>query len=335
MFNLFKKKIKQFVKKFSEKVKKEEKEIETEIKKAEKKKEKKGLIERLKQKIKYKKVSEADLKDILEELEVNLIEADASIEVVEKIKQDLLKNLVGKEIERKKFKAKILGIIKKSIGEILEVEKIDLDEIIRKAKIEKGYATILFFGTNGVGKSLSIAKLANFLQKKGYKVVLAAGDTFRAAGDVQLESYAKQIKVPVIKHQRGADAAAVIFDARKFAEARNYDVVIADTSGRMHTKQNLLDELKKIVRVNKPDLKVLVLDSLTGNDVIYQYKFFNDAVGIDAIVFTKVDVNEKGGNILSICYAYKKPILFLGIGQGFDDLIEFNKEKILNNLLPS
>ena len=334
MFNLFKKKLKQFVKKFSEKVKKEEKEIEKEIKKVEKEK-KKGLVEKIKKKIKYKRIIEADLKDILAELEINLIEADASVEVVEKIKEDILKNLVGMEVERRKFKAKILEILKRSIEEILEVEKIDLEEIIRKAKAEKGYATILFFGTNGVGKSLSIAKLANFLQKKGYKVVLAAGDTFRAAGDIQLETYAKQIGVPVIKHQRGADAAAVIFDARKFAEARNYDVVIADTSGRMHTKQNLLDELRKIVRVNKPDLKVLVLDSLTGNDVIYQYQFFNDAVGIDAIVFTKVDVNEKGGNILSICYAYKKPILFLGTGQGFDDLIEFEKNKILNNLLPS
>jgi len=330
MFNLFKKKLKQFVKKFSEKIKKEEKEIE----KVEKEK-RKSLVERLRRKINYKKITEDDLKDILVELEVNLIEADASIEVVEKIKEDISKSLIGKEVERRRVKEKILEILRKSIEEILEVKKIDLEEIIKKAKSEKGYATILFFGTNGVGKSLSIAKLANFLQKKGYKVVLAAADTFRAAADIQLETYAKQIGVPVIKHKRGADAAAVIFDARKFAEARNYDVVIADTSGRMHTKQNLLDELKKIVRVNKPDLKVLVLDSLTGNDVIYQYKFFNDAVGIDAIVFTKVDVNEKGGNILSICYAFKKPILFLGIGQGFDDLIEFEKDKILNSLLPS
>ena len=167
----------------------------------------------------------------------------------------------------------------------------------------------------------------------GYKPLLAAGDTYRAAGDIQLEKYAEKIDVPVIKHKHGSDSCAVIFDARKAAEARGYDVVLADTSGRMHTEKNLLEELKKICRVNKPDLKILVLDSLSGSDVISQFEFFDDAVGVDAVIFSKVDVNEKGGNILSVCFSYKKPVLFLGVGQGYDDLEAYNPEKLVKNLL--
>jgi fused signal recognition particle receptor len=125
----------------------------------------------------------------------------------------------------------------------------------------------------------------------------------------------------------------VIFDARKHAEAKGYDAVLADTAGRMHTNKNLLDELAKIVRVNKPDLKVLVLDSLSGSDVINQFEFFDKAVGVDAVVFAKVDVNEKGGNILSVCHTFKRPILFLGTGQGYDNLEKFDKEKLVNTLL--
>ena len=252
---------------------------------------------------------------------------------IDKIGSDLIKSLVDKEIERKKFKEKIIESLKESLTEILSVPKINLEEIISKAKNENRAATFIFFGINGVGKSLSIAKFANFLSKKGYKVILAAGDTFRAAGDIQLEKYALALNLPIIKHKRGADPAAVIFDARKAAEARKYDVVLADTSGRIHTKRDLLDELQKIVRVNKPDLKILVLDSLSGSDVINQFEFFDEAVGIDAVVFTKVDVNEKGGNILSVCYKFKKPILFLGKGQNFDDMEEFDSQRFVNNLI--
>ena len=295
--------------------------------------EERKIVGKIIKKIRKKKLSEKEVEKILSEFEINLIEADASLEVAKKIRKDLTDNLVGKEIERGKVKEEIINTVEKSLKGILNIPSINVDEIILKAKKEGRASTFIFFGINGVGKSLSIAKFANFLQEKGYKCMLAAGDTFRAAGDIQLEKYANALNLPVIKHKRGADPAAVIFDARKAAEARNYDVVLADTSGRMHTKKDLLDELKKIVRVNKPDLKILVLDSLSGNDVMNQFEFFDKAVGIDAVIFTKIDINEKGGNILSICYKYKKPILFLGIGQKFEDLEEFNGEKFIKNLI--
>ncbi|RLI98628.1 MAG: signal recognition particle-docking protein FtsY, partial [Candidatus Aenigmatarchaeota archaeon] len=158
-------------------------------------------------------------------------------------------------------------------------------------------------------------------------------DTFRAAAIHQLEEYAKKVGLPVIKQSYGADSCAVIFDARKAAEARGFDVVLADTAGRSHTDKNLMEELNKICRINKPDLKILVLDSLTGSDVIHQFEFFDRAVGVDGIIFSKVDVNEKGGNILSVCYSFKKPILFLGNGQSIDSLIEYEPEKLVKNLL--
>lgn len=263
----------------------------------------------------------------------DLIEADVSYEVAEKIKNDLKNSLVDKEIRRGKEKEVVFEALRKSLLDILTVPKVDMDEIIKKAKNENKPAVVLFFGMNGVGKSLNLSKMAKWLQKMGHRPVLAAGDTYRAAGDIQVEMYAEKINVPVVKHQRGADSCAVIFDARKAAEARGYDVVLGDTSGRMHTKKDLMDELAKIVRVNKPDLKILVLDSMSGSDVISQFEFFDEIIKVDAVVFSKVDVNEKGGNILSICYNFKRPILFLGTGQDFDNLIEFSPESFANTLL--
>ncbi len=325
--------------KIAEKVKPEvikkipsEKEIEKKLAKS-----KKGIVkrfvEKIVKKVVEKRLSEADLKPILDELEADLIEADVAYEVVEKLKQDLRKNLVDKPIRRGKEKEYILNVIKQSLLEVLSVPRIDLEKIIEKAKAENRPALFVFLGFNGTGKSLSLSKVGYWLKQKGYKVLLAAGDTFRAAAIHQLEEYAKKVGLPVIKQSYGADSCAVIFDARKAAEARDYDVVLADTAGRSHIDRNLMEELNKICRVNKPDLKILVLDSLTGSDVIHQFEFFDKAVGVDGIIFSKVDVNEKGGNILSICYSFKKPILFLGNGQGIGDLIEYNPEKLVENLL--
>lgn len=285
------------------------------------------------EKVLEKKVSERDLEENLDDLGTSLLEADVAFEVSEKIKEDIKENLVGKQVKRGKVKDIILKTFKDSLSEILDVPRINLLKIIKKAKKEDRPAVLIFFGINGVGKSLNLSKVAHWLKRKGYKPILAAGDTYRAAGDIQLEKYAQGIGVPVIKHKHGSDSCAVIFDTRKAAESRGFDVVLADTSGRMHTKKNLLDELTKICRVNKPDLKILVLDSLSGADVIPQFEFFDEAVGVDAIIFSKVDVNEKGGNILSVCYSYKKPILFLGNGQGFDDLEKYEPGKMIEQIV--
>ncbi len=293
----------------------------------------KKIVGKLVKKVSEKRISEEDLKPILENLEVDLIEADVAYEVVEKIKLDLMNNLINKPIRRGKEKEYVLNVIKQSLLEILSVPAINCEEIIKKAKNENRPALFLFLGFNGTGKSLSLAKLGFWLKNKGYKVLVAAGDTFRAAAIHQLEEYSKKAGLQVIKQSYGADPCAVIFDARKAAEARNYDVVLADTAGRSHTDKNLMEELSKIVRVNKPDLKILVLDSLTGSDVINQFEFFDKAVGVDAIIFSKVDVNEKGGNILSVCYNFKKPILFLGNGQNLNNLIEYNPNLLISSLL--
>jgi len=325
------------VRKFPKEIIEDVKPPEINVVKEEEPKEKKSWITKIKEKlvktVAEKKLTEDDLNPILMNLSGDLIEADVSYEVAEKIKSDLKNSLVEKEIRRGKEKEVVFEALRKSLLDILTVPRIEIEEIISKSKSENRPAVILFFGMNGVGKSLNISKLANLLKNKGYKPILAAGDTYRAAGDIQLEMYAEKINTPVVKHQRGADSCAVIFDARKAAEARGLDVVLGDTSGRMHTKKDLMDELVKIVRVNKPDLKILVLDSLSGSDVVQQFQFFDEIVKVDGVIFSKVDVNEKGGNILSICHSFKRPILFLGTGQEFNNIIEYSPESFLNTLL--
>lgn len=320
----------------TEEVKKIVEESKEEIRKA-KPSEKKGLLkkvaEKIIKKVKERKLEEKDLEPILNEMKFDLIEADVALEVSEKIINELKTNLVGKEVKKGKEKEIIKEDLRKILLEILSVSKINLEEIIKKAKNENRPALFIFLGFNGVGKSLNLTKTALWLKNKGYKPLIAAGDTFRAAAIDQIEEYAKIVNIPLIKQKYGADSCAVIYDARKAAEARGFDVVLADTAGRSHTNKNLMEELSKICKVNKPDLKILVLDSLSGSDVINQFNFFDKAIGIDAIIFSKVDVNEKGGNILSVCHSFKKPVLFLGIGQNPKDLIEYDPNFFVSNLL--
>ncbi|MCX8190706.1 MAG: signal recognition particle-docking protein FtsY [Candidatus Aenigmarchaeota archaeon] len=326
MFDFLKKKLKNFVEKISKKV--EDKDVES--KKVEEKVEKenvkgKKLIEKL---VPKKILTEDDVKPFLEDLQIDLIEADVAYEVSEKIKKDLLGSLVSMEIKKGEEKKLIKDFIRKSLFDILNLPKVDL---VKEIQNKKPYL-IVFFGFNGSGKTTTIAKVAKYLKDKGFKCVLAAADTFRAASIEQLEIHAKKIGVDLVKQKYGADPAAVIFDAKKHAEAKRIDVVLADTSGRSYSNENLMEELKKIVRVNKPDLKVLVVDSLTGNDAVNQAKYFGE-IGVDAVVFTKLDVNEKGGAILTVSYILKKPILFVCNGQGYNDIKEFDVKEFIDNLL--
>ena len=292
-------------------------------------KEERGIIDKIKKKITEKKIEENDVKDILKDMETGLISSDVAVEVSDKIISDLRKNLVGNFIKRGEIENVVKRSFRDSILDILKVESFDL---LDKVKTKKPFL-IVFLGFNGVGKTTSIARVGHLLKKNGVSCVFAAGDSWRAAAIEQLEEHGKNLGIDVIKHKYGADPAAVIFDAVKHAKSKNIDVVLADTAGRSHSNVNLMDELKKIIKVNKPDLKILVLDALTGNDIYDQCKMFNDAVGVDAMIITKADVYEKGGATLSASHTINKPILYLGIGQNYEDLERFDKNKIVERLL--
>lgn len=290
----------------------------------------KGFFSAIKEKIITTKINEEQFEKLFWDLELALMENNVAVEVIEKIKNDLKEQLVEKPIKRTKVEETIQGTLKSSIEDLFEASNIDLINEIKNKK-EKPYI-IVFFGINGSGKTTSIAKLANMLKNKKISCVMAASDTFRAASIEQLQQHADKLGIKMIKHDYGSDPAAVAFDAIKHAKAKGIDTVLIDTAGRMHSNTNLVDEMKKIIRVAKPDLKIFVGESITGNDCIEQAKIFNEAVGIDGIILAKADIDEKGGAAVSVSYVTKKPILFLGTGQKYSDLEVFNFEVIIKNL---
>jgi len=321
---------------FEELIKQAEEEIE-DVKKSlkeetneEVKKEKKSLFKKFKEKITAKKISEEKFEKLFWDLEVALMENNVATEVIDKIKESLKMDLV--DVLIKNVKKIVEKSLRDSLDTILEVPKLDIIEKIKKCKKEGRPCVFLILGYNGSGKSVSCAKLAYYLKKEGFKPILAAGDTFRAAGSIQLGEYGKKVNVPVIKTEGKADSCALIFDAVKSAKAKDYDVVIADTAGRIHSNTDLMDELKKIVKVNEPDLKILVLDALTGADVVEQCRQFDKSIGVDALIFTKIDAYEKAGGLLSATYILDKPIIFIGYGQQMGDLKLYDKEEIIKNL---
>ncbi|WP_297520242.1 signal recognition particle-docking protein FtsY [Thermococcus sp.] len=317
MFGKLREKLKRFSKQVEEKVEEEEKVLQ---KKAPK--EKKGFFEKLLQ----VEIKEKDIEDALDELELELLEADVTLETVEALREKIKEKLVGRKVRIGTNKGKMIEeALREAVLEVLTPErKIDLLEAIR-SKEEKPFV-IAFVGFNGSGKTTTIAKLAHWLKKNGFSVVIAASDTFRAGAIEQLEEHAKRVGVKVIKHSYGADPAAVAYDAIQHAKARNVDVVLIDTAGRNELNRNLMDEMKKIARVAKPDLIIFVGDSLSGNAVVEQAKQFNEAVKIDGVILTKLDADARGGAALSISNAIGAPILFVGVGQGYDDLKPFDEK---------
>ena len=266
--------------------------------------------------------------EIFSEIEITLLENNVALEVVDKIKADLIKDLVGIEVKKDKIEQTILESLKNSILSVL----IEPPNLIENIKSSTSPYVILFFGINGSGKTTSIAKLASFLQKNKISCVLAAGDTFRAASIEQLQKHGERLNVKVISSQYGADPASVAFDAIKYAEKNKIQTVLIDTAGRMYTKANLLKEMEKIIKISKPNLKIFVGESITGNDMVTQCQTFNETIAIDGIVLTKSDIDEKGGAILSVSYVTKKPIYYLGTGQNYEDLETFNSKKVLEKI---
>jgi fused signal recognition particle receptor len=292
----------------------------------EKPKEKLSFREKFKKAV-SKKISDKKFEELFWELEMGLLEANVAVEVIEKLKEGLKMEIVDVPIKGKVDEF-IFSKLKENIRELFKRE-VDLVEVIKKA--EKPYV-IVFLGVNGSGKTTSIAKFAKTLQNNGLSCVMAAADTFRAAAIDQLQLHADKLGVKMIKHDYGSDAAAVGFDAVKHAKTKEVDVVLIDTAGRMHSNSNLMDELKKIMRVVEPDFKIFVGESIVGNDCTEQARKFNSSVGVDGIILSKADVDEKGGTAISISYVTDKPILFLGTGQEYGDIEKFSVDKLMDSL---
>jgi len=276
-------------------------------------------------------IDEKDLTDPLWALEMALLESDVALPVAEEIVKNVKEELTG---AKKKLTANTGDVaedaLRSALLKMLSKNAFDFDEFISKAQRP---VKILFVGVNGTGKTTSIAKVTKYLQDHGYSVVLAAGDTFRAGAIEQLEVHANALGVKIVKHKTGGDPAAVIFDAIEYAKAHKRDVVLADTAGRLHTNINLMDQMKKIVRVTKPDMLIFVDEAIAGNDAVERARLFNESVAINGTILTKTDADAKGGSAISIAYITGKPVLFLGVGQTYGDLVKFEPEWLVDRLL--
>ena len=280
-----------------------------------------------------KTISEKHLEDILWELEMGLLEGDVAMEVASAVVDSVKDDLVGRKIKRSNdITEYTYNALRNAVAEIIDIPGKSMTEMIEAKKAQGEPLVVMFVGINGTGKTTTIGKLANYYLKKGYTPVIAAADTFRAGAIEQVNYHADKVGVKLIKHQKGSDPAAVAFDAVEHAKAQGKELVLIDTAGRMQTNTNLMDEMKKIKRVAKPDLVVFVGDALTGNDATQQASKFNEAIDLDGVILTKADADSKGGASLSIGYVIKKPILFLGMGQGYDDIKEYDADWMLNQL---
>ncbi|MFA4957322.1 MAG: signal recognition particle-docking protein FtsY [Candidatus Methanoperedens sp.] len=275
-------------------------------------------------------IDESSLKDHLWELEMALLESDVALPVAEKIVESVKTELVGSRRKIGSDTGKIVEeALKKSILKVISVETFDFDEFVKKTSKP---VSIVFVGVNGTGKTTTVAKMAERFKSQGYSVVIAAGDTFRAGAIEQIDRHAEALGIKIIKHQEGADPAAIIYDAIQFAKAKHKDIVLADTAGRMHTNINLMDQLKKVCRVNNPNLIIFVDEAIAGNDAVERAKMFNNAVPFHGSVLTKADADSKGGAAISISYTTGKPILFLGVGQTYKDLVKFEPQWLIDRL---
>ena len=275
-------------------------------------------------------LSEKDISEPLEELEISLLENDVAFDAANEIIEQMKTQLIG---QKRKIRTSSEEFVTEALrNALLNVlgEGFSLTDYI---DTHEKPVKVLFTGVNGAGKTTTIAKVAHYLQKNGYSVVIGSGDTFRAGANEQMRTHAERVGVKVINHQEGADPSAVLFDAVSYAKAHNIDVVLADTAGRFHNRTNLMNQLDKIRRVINPDIVAYVDEAVAGNDAVIRSEEFNNTVGTDVVVLTKADMDTKGGAAISITYTIKKPVMFLGVGQGYDDVIPFEPQKLVDELL--
>ena len=282
-----------------------------------------------------KELSEKDIDKVLSKLQISLLESDVAQQVIDDLAETMKKELTGKTVE-KGDKTELF--VKKKLEDYLlqmfnKAGTLDLVSSINTKKSKKEPYVIVFLGINGTGKTTTVAKIANMLKKQGFSLVLAAGDTHRAGAIEQISEHASRLSVKVVAQRYGADPAAVGRDAILHAKSNTLDVVLIDTAGRMQTSKNLMDQIGKIIRVVNPDLKIFIGDSLAGNDMIdqatkfYQYTKFNGAI------LSKADADAKGGAAISLVHITGKPIIYLGVGQEYDDLTSFDAKSFVSSIL--
>lgn len=288
--------------------------------------------------ISQKEITERVLDDTLVDLQIELLESDVAQEVVDDLSARIKKELLGLKLEKGQDAGQIIESKLQEIvaGIFAKAGRLDLVEKIRaKKEAKQGPFVVVFLGINGTGKTTTVAKVANLLRKSGLSVVVAAGDTHRAGAIEQLTQHAERLSLKVIAQRYGADPSAVGRDAVDYAKKHYIDAVLIDTAGRMQTSKNLMDEMSKIVRVVKPDVKLFVGDSLAGNDTINQAREFFQYASFDGAILTKIDADAKGGSAISITHLTSRPIAYVGVGQGYDDMIPFDPDKFIQSLFGS
>jgi fused signal recognition particle receptor len=275
-------------------------------------------------------VSEKNIAEALEELELTLLESDVALPVTDAIIANVRAELVGKHRKiGESVDALVVSALKKALLNVLG----NGFDLVSYIKTHERPVKILFTGVNGTGKTTSVAKIGSYLKKQGFTVVIGAGDTYRAGAIEQIAVHAERLGIRIIQHQEGADPSAVLFDAVQYATSHKIDVVLADTAGRFHNKSNLMSQLEKIRRVMKPDLVVYVDEAVAGNDAVIRAAEFDRTVGADAIVLTKADMDSRGGAAISIAHTIGKPLMFLGVGQAYDDIMPFDPVQVVDELL--
>jgi fused signal recognition particle receptor len=285
--------------------------------------------------IAQKELTEKVLDDVLLDFQISLLESDVAQEVVDDLFAKLKKELLGLKLEKEQEATEIVqSKLRTAVAEIFERPgSFDLIEKIKAEKRAKsGPFVIVFLGINGTGKTTTVAKIANLLRKAGFSVVVAAGDTHRAGAIEQLEQHTNRLSLKIVKQRYGADPSSVGRDAYDHAKKNHIDIVLMDTAGRMQTSKNLMDEMGKIVRVVKPDVKLFIGDALAGNDTINQAREFFHYTNFDGAILTKVDADAKGGSAISIAHITSRPIVYIGMGQGYDDITPFDSNKFINSL---
>jgi len=276
-------------------------------------------------------IEEEDLEEPLRDLELALLESDVEMGVAQQILDTVEAELLGQTRKQVETTGELVSdALREALIEVISVGQFDFEE--RIAEAEKP-VVIVFTGVNGVGKTTTIAKLSNWLADRGYSSVLANGDTYRAGANEQLQQHAEALDRKIITHEQGGDPAAVVYDGVEYAEANDVDVVLGDTAGRLHTSDDLMDQLAKIDRVVDPDLTLFVDEAVAGQDAVHRAQEFDAAAAIDGAVLTKADADSSGGAAISIAHVTGEPILFLGVGQGYDDIERFDPERLVDRLL--